>query len=78
MRERAVIRTAYPTLREAADTYGVSAKKLRQLVARFAPMLDGSADEPLPAADSARGSVRKKTRIRLHVAARRRGSKSKK
>lgn len=78
MRERAVIQTAYPSLREVAEHYGVNANKLRELVARFAPVVEGSAAKPLQAADSARSRVRRKTRIRLHVAARRRGTKSKK
>lgn len=78
MRQRSVIRTAYPTLREAAETYGVNANELRELVRRFAPVIEGTADKPLPAAASTRASSRKKARIRLHVAARRRGAKSKK
>jgi len=78
MRQRAVIRTPYPSLQEIAEHYDVSVRELREQVRRFMPILEGTASKPLPPAEPARSRARRKMRIRLHVAARRRGTKSKK
>ena len=82
MPDRAVIETEYPSLREIADRYGVSAKKLRKLLARFASVVqDGASRKPRLGRNPQTGEptpsrASKKKRIRLQVAAKRRGTKS--